>query len=467
MQLWKLWFAAVKGLRAACSRQRTFFWMTVFLMAVSTRCGDLSGVTSVIRILGLFPMCYDRLLDFLHSPALNLITLTQLWTSWVLEHFVNKLKVNGRIVLLMDGIKVGKEGKKMPAVKALHQESESNSKAEFIMGHSCQALGLLVCVLGSFFCVPLICQIHEGIVFSNRDKRTLYDKLLAMLNQLGICMPYYVVADAYYTVAKIIKGIKANGNHLITRAKKNIVAYDPATQTNKHKKGRRKKYGEKIKLRSLFKEKTLFQSAASPIYGDKNINIEFYSIKLLWRACGELMQFVLVKHPNRGSIILATTDIDCDPLTVIELYSLRFKIEVSFKQSLHTIGAFAYHFWMKIMTPTKRGSGDQHLHHETQDYREQVKRKMAAYHRFIQLSFIAQGLLQYLSITAHDLIWKNFGSWLRTVRADIPPSEMVTSVALRNCLPTFLASTVDEPTFKKFLGKRIDLSRAEGSRLVN
>ena len=64
-----------------------------------------------------------------------------------------------------------KEGRKMPAVKCVHQESENNSKPEFIMGHSFQALGMLVKdSLGGLFCVPLVSRIHEGLVWSNRDK---------------------------------------------------------------------------------------------------------------------------------------------------------------------------------------------------------------------------------------------------------------------------------------------------------
>jgi hypothetical protein len=44
----------------------------------------------------------------------------------------------GYRIFIADGLKVPKEGKKMPAVKALHQESQDNSKPAFIMGHSFQ-----------------------------------------------------------------------------------------------------------------------------------------------------------------------------------------------------------------------------------------------------------------------------------------------------------------------------------------
>ena len=65
------------------------------------------------------------------------------------------------------------------------------------MGHSMQAVGLLVHAANSVFCVPLAARIHEGLVWSNRDKRTLLDKMLGLLDILALKAPFYFVADAY------------------------------------------------------------------------------------------------------------------------------------------------------------------------------------------------------------------------------------------------------------------------------
>ena len=92
---------------------------------------------------------------------------------------------------------------------------------------------------------------------------------------------------------------------------------------------------------------------------------------------------------------------------------------------------------------------------------------MSAYHRHIQLGLIAQGLLQYLSCVEPKLVWKKFGSWIRTIRSGIPPSEQVTAMALKNSLPEFLVDRVNKHICKKFLRKRIDLSRIEGYRLIS
>ena len=50
----------------------------------------------------------------------------------------------------------------------LHQESGSNNKAEYIMGHSCQVVSLLAAAKKSCFAIPLVSRIHEGVVFSNK-----------------------------------------------------------------------------------------------------------------------------------------------------------------------------------------------------------------------------------------------------------------------------------------------------------
>jgi hypothetical protein len=445
---------------------RTFLWFVTCLAGISIR-GDFLGVTSIVRALGLKGICYDRILDFYHGSGLKLDKLTHTWLRTVLKIFPHILRVNGRLLLVGDGIKIPKEGKKMPAVKGLHQQSESNSKSPFIMGHSFQAIGILVGALNNVFAVPLVSRIHEGVVLSNRDQRTLLDKMVFLIESLEICEPFYFIADAYYATGKIVNNLIQKGNHLITLVKSNAVAYYPASQNSRNKRrGRPRIYGKKIKLKSLFDDPDTMQKASSPVYGEKRTQIRFRSVDLIWRPVGILVRFVVVIHPIRGKCILMCTDLGLPALEIIQLYGLRFKIELSFKQAIRVLGAYAYHFWMKTMKPIRRFSGDQYLHKKPQAYRQAVQRKIDTYHRYVQTALIAQGLLQYLSATFPQLVFSSFGSWFRTIRSDFAPSEHVAAIALRNSFPEFLSVSSQDSIFTKFLLDRIDMGRTEGLRLV-
>lgn len=465
--LWIKWWRLVCELRGACARTRTFLWMTTSLAGMTIRT-ELLGVTSIVRALGLQPLCYDRILDFFHSSGLDLDKLTPLWRDLVFRFHPGILRINGKPVLVGDGIKVAKSGKKMPGVKKLHQQSESNNKPKYIFGHSCQAVAVLAQALSSVLAVPLISRIHEGLVFSNRDQRTLLDKMIMLINSLEITEPFIFVADAYYATGKIVRGLLTKGNHLVTRVKSNAVAYTPFRPPPglPRRRGRPKKYGDKIRIASLLNDQGAFSHAQSPIYGETNVTIGFRTADLLWRPVGIIVRFVAVAHPNRGWILLMSTDLSLSPLDIIHIYGLRFKIELSFKQTLRVVGTFAYHFWMAAMTPISRKSGNQYLHRKTAAYRAAVRRKLAAYHRHIQLGLIAQGLLQILSATVPALIWRSFGSWIRTIRPGLAPSEQVVAIALRHTLPEFLADGEKPSIFTKFLRERIDLTRTEGIRLI-
>ena len=78
------------------------------------------------------------------------------------------------------------------------------------------------------------------------------------------------------------------------------------------------------------------------------------------------------------------------------------------------IGAFAYHFWMMDMTPLCYRNGNQHLHRKSAEYRRHIKRKMRAYHIFIQAGVAPK---VYCSISA-SLLPSLFGDWFGVLAED-------------------------------------------------
>jgi hypothetical protein len=324
------------------------------------------------------------------------------------------------------------------------------------MGHSFQAISLLVQgASGHVAAVPLTSRIHEGLVFSNRDSRTLLDKLAALLFSIANVMDHKVllVADAYYASGRLIGQLLVNGHQLVTRAKSNAVAYLPVDAPALRQRGRPRIYGEKVRLKDLAQDDAAFTSAPSPVYGESNVTLRYRSMDLIWRPAARIVRFVIVCHPNRGTIFLLSTDLTLDPLEILLLYGYRFRIELGFRQAVHVLGSYAYHFWMRGMKPLRRGDGNQHLHRTTDAYRAALRRKLAAFHVHVQLGCIAQGLLQHLAINHTGEVWRSFRSWLRTMNPALPPSELVTANALRTAIPAFFTSTEINPDLKKIIDK--------------
>jgi hypothetical protein len=85
----------------------------------------------------------------------------------------------------------------------------------------------------------------------------------------------------------------------------------------------------------------------------------------------------------------------------------------------------------------------------------------------MQAAVVAQGLLQYLAVVSPKLVWDSFGSWLRTIRPGIPPSELVVTNALRQTLPNFLVSCAKSNSLAKFIASRQDKHRMAIFRLAS
>lgn len=463
MELWRTWLDVVQSLRPAFSRTVPWHWFLIALMGMTIRWGDcLGGVTAIVRKCWLHEACYRNLLHFFHSNAVDLHLLKYLWTKLVLKIFPVGLFPD-KLVLIADGIKIPREGRKMPGVRLLHQESTSNTKPTWIMGHMCQSVGILACGFNRLFCVPLATEIHAGVTFSNRDKRTLHDKLMNLVKSLKIPLDWCLVADAYYGSKSIVKHLPP-GCHLLVRLKSNAVGWQQASAVRHRKRGRPRIYGEKIVLRELYDQGSWEKSKIS-LPGRPPLEVNFRSIDLLWRPITRKVRFILVSHPHKGRMILMTTDLHMEPTSAIELYLARFQIEQSFSVQVQVFGSYCYRFWMMAMDKLKRGSRGIYLHRKQEWYRDQVRRKLKAYELFIHTGMIAQGLCQYLSLTKPVLVLRNFRCYFRTMPAEKAPSERIVSKALENRFFEFLVGMDTDHAFTKFIWERLEVDRMPDSLL--
>jgi hypothetical protein len=93
--------------------------------------------------------------------------------------------------------------------------------------------------------------------------------------------PVILVADAHYASRKVIVPLLAAGHHLVTRVRKNTVAYQPTPRPTCRRRGRPRLHGQRVYVRDLLRDTAAFVSVPSPVYGGHDATISYRCVDLL------------------------------------------------------------------------------------------------------------------------------------------------------------------------------------------
>jgi len=419
----------LRALRPAFTRQATFAWFVVAFAGVVTR-NDVYGVSSIIRALSLAPVYYPALLHFFHSTAWTTDRLYRQWERWLIGQPVVE-RVDGRIVILGDHTKQPKDGRRMPLVTTMHQDSETSSKPSFFRGHHWGCLSLLGQAAGKRFALPLWAEIHPEDSPNSRATR-----LVHVADAIGLRLHEQVVLvlDAFFAVGSVFcAAAKSDGRlHILTRAKKNVVAYRPPPPPQPHRKGRRRVYGKKLKLMNLFDARSQdFLSAKALVYQQQE-TVRYLVLDLIWKPAKGFVRFILIET-SRGRLILMSSDLTLGALQALSLYTARVRIESLFASVKNLLGGLAYHFWSKYLAPASRRPTRGTHPAPVSSCPARTANTLAAIEKFMALHLIVLGTLQLLAATCADAVREHARCWLRTPSGSVP-SDFVSRMALANLL---------------------------------
>lgn len=263
------------------------------------------------------------------------------------------LKVHGAYLAVVDTLLIAKNGCKMPGIQKWKDHSGNADRGGSIRGHHWALLGLIAFspLWGRHLCFPLLMRLISGqlnpcqfIVDPNGVVKlaTFWDCVLPLIWQLHTHLnqaPLRVVADAYFGKAPFIQPLLDEGLHVITRLRKDAVGWDDPTPDQRSD----AKRGRKWKLAQLL-DHFPAEMVAVHLYG-KLVTVKAVCREVWLRDIGQKVKVVVVEG-IKAPIILISTDLTLSIAPIIEIYGVRFTIEIAIRDLKGYFGLADYQCYL-------------------------------------------------------------------------------------------------------------------------
>lgn len=330
--------------------RRTIF--ITFVTALATG-GNPGRVSSIFRRFAclLIPIGVSRkkFYNFINSPKIPWNSLWKLLATIVAPFAITE----GRLLIALDDTTYGKTGKSIAGCAKHFDHAAKQNWAKWIFGHCRVVCGILAFGHGRWMCLPFAQKSYQPLPKNIKDSKkltrkewlktksgigaSLVIKLVEMFNS-----PALVVCDSWFGTKPLLDEVRnacPHGVDILSRLRVNSTLYDMPSARKPGKRGRNRKYGEKLPpVKELAaKLKGSARTAMIHVYG-KNRECLFSEVICMSGALKRKVKVVFIYR--KGNVFpLITTDLSLSAEQCIEYYSARWKIESGFKELKHEVGA--------------------------------------------------------------------------------------------------------------------------------
>jgi hypothetical protein len=304
-----------------------------------------------------------------------------------------------RLYVVVDETRVSKSkgAKAMDHLQYWFNPHGGSCAGRYVWGHLWALIGILLPV-GSddrLRCFPVtagLCKPRGKRQKSKNDASYTSGRFCELLQSIqwdeceADCPPM-LMGDGAFSSKAFLNWTHQHGWFLMSHVPLNADLREILLPASTGKKGRPRKWGDRIDLRKIYDDDRHFQPLPKPLY-EERVEGSYTSLLGVLKRSGHVVRIVLVKTDKYKPFAIICTDLSLDPAEIVDIYTDRFEIEIAIRE-------------LKDET----GLGDYQVH------------KQHAIERHAQISIIACALLKLLrtqpqllgaqdDVAAQTLPWK-------------------------------------------------------------
>jgi DDE superfamily endonuclease len=286
---------------------------------------------------------------FLAEHRWSLTAVTAGLVTLVVAELGAQLQVHGAYLLGTDTTLVAKTSKRMVGIQKWKDHSDNADRGAYLIGHHWNLVGLLSPWGTRWLCWPLVMRLVPGLqgarqwlVGDTVAPMSFWDAAIAAILGVTRCLgeaAVRVVADAYYSKAPFLNGLRVHNIDVISRLRKDAVGWDDPHPRPPGKRGPKPRYGRKWTLASLLTAETPERDQLT-LYG-KLTKVGFV-VRDVWLRDVVQKVRVVVLEGAKEPIVLVSTDLTLSALQIIEIYGARFSIELTIRDLKQHFGLGDY-----------------------------------------------------------------------------------------------------------------------------
>lgn len=333
---------------APCFTAPSFAYFQSYLWALMVVEGR-KCLTRLARCAFFLPRDLSSWERFLAGYRWSVTAVTERLVTLVVERLGEQLKVHGAYLVGKDTTLVAKSAKRMLGVQKWKDHSDNADRGAYLVGHHWNLAGLISRWDTRWLCWPLVMRLVPGLKGARQwiggdaiAPMSFWDAAIAAVLEVTRCLgeaSVRVVADAFYSKAPFLNGLRARGIDVISRLRKDAVGWDDPEPRLPGPRGRKPRYGRKWTLASLLRAETPTRDRLT-LYGTMT-EVVFVGRDVWLRDVAQKVR-VVVLEGAKEPLILVSTDLALSALQSIEIYGARFSIELTIRDLKQYFGLGDY-----------------------------------------------------------------------------------------------------------------------------